>query len=555
MPVSMKRKVLVVEDNILNRKMLVDILHTSYSVTEAENGKQALDILNEDDSFSIILLDMMMPVMDGYDFLDKLHESKVLSAIPVIVMTQNDTDEDEISSLIHGAMDFIPKPYKPQIILHKINTIIRFRETSAMMNELKFDSLTGLYTKGYLFSEMRKVLNEDPNGEYAIVVTNFENFKLYNDIYGIKKGDALLAKFGKDARSFLQDKDLAGRYASDRFVFLTAKEKADRILMSLTNDSEIINHSMEVGVSIRIGIYEIHDTSIEIEQMVDRAFLAADSIKGHYNDLVAVYDDTLRSQLLYEQTLTNTMAEGIEKEQFLVYLQPKYDIATNELAGAEALVRWDHPMYGLIYPGSFIPMFERNGFITTLDYYIWEKTCQIIHSWKEKGYPLFPVSVNVSRTDIYQPDLCEKLIDLIHKYGIRKEELHLEVTESAYTENPDQLLKVVEKLHNEGFIIEMDDFGSGYSSLNMLNQMKIDILKLDMKFIQNETSKPNEKSILNFVVNLAKWMKLNVVAEGVETNTQLDKLRAIGCDYAQGFYFAKPMPELEYNSLLEKYKK
>lgn len=552
---SMKRKVLVIEDNALNRKMLVDILHTSYSVTEAENGKEALDILNNDDSFSIILLDMMMPVMDGYTFLDRLHESKVLSSIPVIVMTQNDTDEDEINSLIHGAMDFIPKPYKPQIILHKISTIIRFRETSAMMNELKFDSLTGLYTKGYLFNEMRKVLAEDPNGEYAIVVTNFENFKLYNDIYGIKKGDALLAKFGKDARSSLQDKDLAGRYASDRFVFMTEKKKSEKILNSITNDTEILRHSMGEGVSIRIGIYEIHDTSIEIEQMVDRAFLAADSIKGHYNDLVAFYDDQLRSQLLYEQTLTSTMAEGIEKEQFLVYLQPKYDIATNRLAGAEALVRWDHPIYGLIYPGSFIPMFEQNGFITTLDYYIWEKTCQIIHKWKECGYPLFPVSVNVSRADIYHPDLCEKLVGLIHEYGIKPEELHLEVTESAYTENPDQLLKTVEKLHSEGFIIEMDDFGSGYSSLNMLNQMKIDILKLDMKFIQNETSKPNEKSILNFVVNLAKWMKLNVVAEGVETDMQLEKLRAIGCDYAQGFLFAKPMPENQYCELLGKYKK
>lgn len=552
---SMKRKVLVVEDNALNRKMLVDILHISYNVAEAENGKEALDILNNDDSFSIILLDMMMPVMDGYTFLDRLHDSKVLSSIPVIVMTQNDTDEDEINALIHGAMDFIPKPYKPQIILHKISTIIRFRETSAMMNELKFDALTGLYTKNYLFSQIRKRLDENPNSEYAIVVTNFENFKLFNDVYGVKKGDQVLAKFGHDSRSSLQDNDLAGRYASDRFVFMTDKKKSEKILSSITNDAEIMSHSMGEGVSIRIGIYEIHDTSIEIEQMVDRAFLAADSIKGHYNDLVAIYDDRLRSQLLYEQTLTSTMAEGIEKEQFLVYLQPKYDIATNKLAGAEALVRWDHPIYGLIYPGNFIPMFEQNGFITTLDYYIWEKTCQIISKWKKGGYPLFPVSVNVSRADIYHPDLCNMLVGLVRKYGLAPEELHLEVTESAYTENPDQLLKTVEKLHSEGFIIEMDDFGSGYSSLNMLNQMKIDILKLDMKFIQNETSKPNEKSILNFVVNLAKWMKLNVVAEGVETDMQLEKLRSIGCDYAQGFLFAKPMPENQYCELLEKCKK
>lgn len=548
---TLKRKVLVVEDNFLNRKMLVDILQDCYSVTEAENGRQALDILSTEDSFSIILLDVMMPVMDGFAFLDRIHESSVLSSIPIVVMTQNDTEEDEILSLIHGATDFIPKPYKPQIILHKINNIIRFRENAAMVNQLKYDGTTGLYTKDYLFPQIRQALTEHPEKDYVVVVTNIENFKLYNDIYGLKEGDRLLVKFSEDARSYLHEDDLAGRYGADRFVFFTEKSRADHTLSSLTHSFDVSENGLMEGVCIRIGVYEIHDTALTIEQMVDRAFLAADSIKGHYQEWIALYDDHLRSQLLYEQTLTNTMKEGITKKQFLVYLQPKYDISTGKLAGAEALVRWQHPVYGLIYPGKFIPLFEKNGFISTLDSYIWERTCQLIAEWKKAGLPEFPVSVNVSRSDIYQPNLGRKLLDLVEKYGLKPQELHLEVTESAYMENPDQLLRAVEKLHSEGFIIEMDDFGSGYSSLNMLNQMKIDILKLDMKFIQNETSKPYEKSILNFVVNLAKWMKLNVVAEGVETDQQLQKLRAIGCDYAQGFLFAKPMPEEQYRQLLE----
>ena len=306
------------------------------------------------------------------------------------------------------------------------------------------------------------------------------------------------------------------------------------------------------NISFYIDFYGLYWYIIDyIAELCDRALLAADRIKGQYNKFFAVYNDTLRDQLLREQVITDSMESALTEGQFTIYLQPKYSLNDDGLAGAEALVRWIHPEWGIISPGEFIPLFEKNGFITLLDQYVWEQVCVLLRDWREKGYATLPVSVNVSRADVYQSDLPDTLLGLVQKYGVDPGDLHLEITESAYTENPSQIISTVERLRRLGFIIEMDDFGSGYSSLNMLNQMKMDILKLDMKFIQTETAKPMEQGILRFVVGLARWMNLSVVAEGVETREQLERLREIGCDYVQGYFFARPMPCREYEDLLK----
>ena len=213
-------------------------------------------------------------------------------------------------------------------------------------------------------------------------------------------------------------------------------------------------------------------------------------------------------------------------------------------------MRWIHPEWGFMSAGEFIPLFEKNGFIPRLDQYVWESVCIQLQNWKEKGYPLLPISVNVSRADVYHSQLVDTLLGLTQKYDIDPSYLHLEITESAYTENSAQIISTAEQLRKLGFIIEMDDFGSGYSSLNMLGQMKLDILKLDMKFIQNEIEKPMNQSILNDIISMAHRMGLSVVAEGVETREQMRRLQIFGCDYAQGYFFAKPMPVTEFEELL-----
>lgn len=282
--------------------------------------------------------------------------------------------------------------------------------------------------------------------------------------------------------------------------------------------------------------------------------LAVQSIKGKYGCYYAIYNNSLRDKLLRQQAIIDSMESALKGGQFQVFFQPKYRIRDDHLAGAEALARWTHPQWGMLSPAEFIPLFEKNGFITKLDQFVWEEVCRKLKAWEKRGYSDFPVSVNVSRADIYSVDIADLLISIVQKYELAPERLHLEITESAYTENSKQLIEVVSRLRELGFIIEMDDFGSGYSSLNMLNQMPIDVLKLDMKFIQSETAKPLERGILQFVIDLARRMRLSVVAEGVETREQLDRLLEVDCDYVQGYYFARPMPAEEFEQFLEKEK-
>ena len=543
-----KKQILVIEDNEINREILSEILSETYQVLEAENGLEGLKILKKfKESISLILLDVMMPVMDGFAFLKEVQKDEELALVPVIVMTQKDSEEDELKALTHGATDFVPKPYRPQVLLHRVASIIKLRENASIVNQFQYDRLTGVYSKEFFYRRVRDRLLENPDTEYTIVCSNVENFKLYNDAFGTKEGDLLLKRIARLIIDGMGKAVLCGRLGADRFIWLQERrlEVNDRLT---ANMAEIVK---EKNVVMKWGVYEVTDRTVPVEQMCDRAQLAADSVKGQYNCHFAVYDDQMRSKLLREKAITDVMETALSEKQFTVYLQPKYNLNDNRMAGAEALVRWIHPEWGFMSPGEFIPLFEKNGFIPRLDQYVWEEVCAKMKEWKEKGYPLVPVSVNVSRADVYKADLVEKFVGLVEKYGIEPAYLHLEITESAYAENPNQILTTVERLKSLGFIIEMDDFGSGYSSLNMLNQMKLDILKLDMKFIQNEMKKSEKESILRFIVRLAHWMNLRVVAEGVETREQVERLREMGCDYVQGYFFAKPMPTAEFEEMLK----
>lgn len=548
----LRKRILVVEDNDLNRAILCEILSASYNTIEADNGKEALELLRTTtQKVDLILLDLMMPIMNGYEFLDELKKDKELSLIPVIVTTQNESEDDEIAALSHGATDFVPKPYRPQVILHRIKSLITFKENSAIVSQVKYDKLTGLYSKNFFYRKANELISENPNKKYSIICTNIENFKLYNDIFGLKKGDELLRNIADNIRKHAHKNTICGRYEADRFLLIREREqeKHDRELFFNTQIPLIDNN-----VILKWGIYEINDKSISIEQSCDRALLAVDSIKGQYNIHFALYDDVMREKMIREKAITDVMEKAIEENQFIVYLQPKYDLNNDTMAGAEALVRWIHPTWGFMSPAEFIPLFEKNGFITSLDLYVWERALQYLQEFKLKGYPMLPISVNVSRADIYQTDIVKKLLDLTKKYDIEPKYLHLEITETAYAEDPGKIIETVEILKAHGFILEMDDFGSGYSSLNMLNDMKLDILKLDTMFIQSEMSKPISRSILRFIINLAHWMGLTVVAEGVETADQVQRLRNISCDYVQGYFFSRPIPKADFEELLKAHK-
>lgn len=547
-----KRKIMVVEDNPINRMMLSEILSSEYQVLEAANGQEALLLLKEHkDEISLILLDIVMPVMDGYTFLSHIKADPDNASIPVIVTTQNDGESDEVAALSHGAADFVAKPYKPQIILHRVASIINLRETAAMINQIRRDRLTGLYSKEFFYQQARELLVRHPERQYDIICSDIENFKLVNDIFGIPAGDRLLCGVAQIYRELVGNSGICGRFNADQFACLLERRLLYTDEMFQKANEKIHSFSNAKNVVMKWGIYSIEDRSISVEQMCDRALLAARSIKWQYRKNFATYDDELRNKLLREQAITDEMEAALAQGQFEVYLQPKYGIQDGSLAGAEALVRWNHPKWGMQSPAEFIPLFEKNGFITKLDQFVWDKSCSVLQQWDQKGYPPISVSVNVSRADIYNADIANLLTQTILKYKLPPSRLHLEITESAYTEDPNQIIDTVRHLRNLGFVVEMDDFGSGYSSLNMLNQMPLDVLKLDMKFIQSETAKPVNQGILRFIMGIARSMNLPVVAEGVETNEQLERLQQIGCDYAQGYYFAKPMSCVEFEALIK----
>ena len=536
-----KRKILVVEDNALNRGLLCEILKTEYDVAEAENGREALAILRQEEgNFSLILLDIVMPVMDGYEFLAVVKNDPDFSSIPVIVTTQNDGESEEVTALSCGAADFVVKPYKPQIILHRAANIIHLRESAALVNEFRYDRLTGLYSKEFFCQQAGELLHQNQDKEYDIICSDIVNFKLVNDIFGIPAGDRLLRMVAQEYTALTEGRGICSHFHADQFACIIEHNWDYTETMFQDSCSRINLLSQSQNIVMKWGIYRVEDRNVSVERMCDRALLAVRSIKGMYKKFFAYYDDELRSKLLQEQEIVDSMESALAQGQFEIYLQPKYRLKDNRMSGAEALVRWNHPEWGLQSPAVFIPLFERNGFITRLDQYVWDKVCAVMQSWKNRGLPPLPVSVNVSRADIYNADLTAVLMGLLQKYELPPASLHLEITESAYTENPRQIIEV-----------EMDDFGNGYSSLHMLHEMPVDVLKLDMKFIQSEPVTPVNQEIMRFIINLAHLMSLSVVAEGVETEEQLERLRRIGCECVQGYYFSRPVQVKEFEKLME----
>ncbi|MCI5746204.1 MAG: GGDEF domain-containing phosphodiesterase, partial [Erysipelotrichaceae bacterium] len=407
--------------------------------------------------------------------------------------------------------------------------------------------LTGLYTKEYFYSKAREILNNDEENEYFIICTNIENFKFYNDVFGQKAGDELLKSIALQITNIVPKEALCSRLNTDRFVMLFPLKNKDEVIEKL---KQCIDGQHFQNFVLKFGVYTIIDRNIDIKTMCDRAKIACDNIKGKYDVFINEYDDRAREKLLKEMTIIENMEEALKNHQFIFYLQSKIDLKTNKIIGAEALVRWNHPQYGLIPPNDFVTLFEKNGFITFLDTYIWEQVFIFLENEKKNNIPLVPISINISRVDFFKIDLVEFFSSLLKKYDVEAKYVHLEITESAYIENTNKIIGVIKKLREMNFVIEMDDFGSGYSSLNMLSKLDVDVIKLDRKFIQDEIEKEVGANIISFIVSLAHKLNISVVAEGVENYLHMSTLKNMGCDYAQGYYFSMPMNNKAFIKLI-----
>ena len=686
-----EKTMLIADDVELNRALLENIFDDEYSILQAADGVEAMEILRSQ-PVDVVLLDIVMPRMDGFEVLKTMKEEEALSGIPVIMATSEKENSEE-RALLLGADDFINKPYRAMVVKKRVENIVvkhilerkrlenalfetrnelnslidsvpggigvwkvtdkvqveyfndgfcrqfgydreefqekfssdltalwvggdteyilnRLREnkdsndrislvhqvrrkdkslrwfslnalkykvedgvpvfrivnidvTESRENELLIeqkneelrylldhDALTGLYNRSTFCRKTADFLRQNPEGTYNMVQFDIERFKVINELYGNFMGDRILLLIAEGLQKCLKSKGTYGRLEADHFAVCLPAGTEELQQVRDQMEKSLASVKIEQKINLYYGVYTIEDRGMSVDLMCDRANLALRTVKGNSNRAYAVYNDELHQVVLSEQQLTNSMEEALLQRQFEVYYQPVVDLNTGDVVSAEALVRWNHPEKGMVSPGFFIPFFEHNGFIIKLDAYIREEVCRNMMELRRCGLKNIPVSVNVSRLEFYDPNLCRSIIDLTERYRLEPQMMRLEITESAYTDNPQQLLAAMKELQNYGFQLLMDDFGSGYSSLNMLKDVPVDILKMDMKFLEDQGISGRGPEILASLVRMAKKLGMRTIAEGIETKEQGDFLRSVGCEYGQGYYYARPMPADSFTSLL-----
>ena len=548
-----RRRILVVEDEFVNQEILKSLIGEAYEVVPAYTGAEAMELVRtQHETLSLILLDLHLPDIQGLELLRRLRDDAVFSRLPVIVMTAD--REAEVESLTLGAIDFIPKPYPQQkVILARVRRTIELSEDRDILRWTERDHLTGLYNKEFFYRYAAQLDAYHKDAPADAILLNINHFRTLNDRYGKSYGDEVLKRVAESMLEIV--KDTGG---------IVCRSEADTFLIYCPHCGDYDAMLAKAGVSMpggggsggrvrmRMGVYANVDKTLDVERRFDRAKMAADTVRGNYAKSIGLFDNTLRETELRSEQLIEDFPAALRERQFLVFFQPKFDVHRDEpmLSSAEALVRWRHPKLGMISPGVFIPLFENNGLIQALDQYVWADAAAHIRAWKERLGVALPVSVNVSRVDLLDPSLVDKLQLIVSGNGLSYGELLLEITESAYTADAEQIIQKVHQLRRLGFRIEMDDFGSGYSSLSMLSSLPIDALKLDMQFIRNAFRQHKDTRLLEAMIRLAESFEVPTIAEGVETEEQLLALKAMGCGIVQGYYFSRPLPAGEFEAFL-----
>ena len=551
---KLKRYVLIVEDEIINQEILKEILSKDYEILTAGNGIEALHVIETTIApISLILLDLNMPLMDGFTLLKELKKDEKNKNIPVIVLTSDKGSELEALNL--GAADFITKPYDlKEIIIARVNKSIELSEKRIIVNAEERDELTDVYNKHIFTEYVSRIDNYRPDAIMDMVVFNITRFHLYNELYGKEAGDNVLVYVANILKDLARDNDgIVARIQGDYFaLYINHQDDYDALL---NNIYAILKDKYNVSnVTFRLGIYRAESTKESVDLRLERAKKVCDEIRKSNNKFFNIYSEEDQKNQLFKERLNHDFNKAIKNKEFKVFYQPKVNIVGDKyvLSSAEALVRWIHPELGFISPGMFIPLFEENGNIRILDRYVWREAANQIREWKEKFNVTLPVSVNVSRVDMFDADIVNTINNIVLESGISPSDIYLEITESAYNNETDQIIGIINGLREKGFRIEIDDFGSGYSSLNTLATLSFDVLKLDMKFVKDMFKNEKTLKMVGIVSDIAKYLNVIIVAEGVETVEQLNKLKEMKYDIVQGYYFSKPVNSVEFEQFFKK---
>ncbi len=550
-----REQILVVEPDEQRRSFFDSKLKDSFEVLFARTGSHALMLTMQNRRrLALILLDLNLPDMTGLQFVKEKARTPQMVHIPVLAIA--DTPEEGMTVLEAGAADVVEgSALHGGLLLHRISQCLELCEQHRRIRSTERDTLTGLYHRDvfiYLAAHRKRL---QPDVPMDAVCVRIEHDEILVEQYGRETAESILRRMADVLEEFCA---VAGGIccrsaAADFFLYLPHQQEYRHWM---TRMQEVISGIECRRVRLRVGVYAQVDSSMDVERCMERAQVACRSAKARPGE-ACFYDAGLRDREGFERQMLSEFRKGMEEGQFQVYYQPKFDIQTEipVIAAAEALVRWQHPTLGLVSPEVFVPAFERNGLIQELDAYVWRETAEQIRKWEKKFDFSVQVSVNVSRVDLYDPQLPDRLESVISGFHVTPSQLMLEITEEAYLEDNEQIAEAVERLHRRGFQIEIDDFGAGVASLKMLSRLPVDAIKLDTHFFRHAAIEEHEARMLRAIIDIADDLSIRVVAEGVETREQLDMLDQLGCSMVQGFYFSKPVPPGEYERILSRQKK
>ncbi|MEG0709714.1 MAG: EAL domain-containing protein, partial [Longicatena sp.] len=432
------------------------------------------------------------------------------------------------------------------------------KSKKALQTMAYYDDITKGPNKNLFEIKARKLLDENAT-TYAYVILNVNRFKVVNDIFGYTKGNYLLTHMMRVLQTNCTENETYGRFYSDNFHLLLTYGNVMELQTRLLNISkQICSFEIDANIahalSLALGVMLVEHNKDDISSLGDKAKMALSLSKGNHETTIHFYDTKIIERLLNEQEIENTMKDALDNHEMQIFLQPKILINTKQpiMKGSEALVRWQRNGK-TIMPNDFIPLFERNGFVKELDMYMVEQACRTLRDWKEKGVVLLPISINQARTTLYAPNYIESLLAILKKYDVDPVYIEIEITERMFFEDVDTLIAINDELHKHGFNIAMDDFGSGYSSLNMLQDIHVDVIKIDKNFFNDSVNSQRGKIIVKNIVSMAKELSMDVVAEGIETSEQIALCKELNCDCIQGYYFSKAVSINEYERLLNKY--